>query len=254
MIGRRGCRAVLAGVLSLGLVACTEEAKPTKAVLLVFDISASAPGEMRERYGEWAKEVIRKRHPAPVLGPGDVLVLARVTEASLSEPDLPRLELTAFDPGRENEMVALARSARELAPAEGMIDAFLAEDRWSMKSHILDALSLASQVLESLGRDRKILVVFSDMIEESDRYDFFGQPLDRARIEEILALEQERGRMPDLEGVEVFVAGAGAGPYAQRLSTEKLAAIRAFWLQYFAETGADLRAERYLPTFMGIEP
>lgn len=234
--------------------ACTQERSPSKAVVLLFDISASAPQEVRDRYAQWAKEIVRRRDPAPVLGPGDALVLTRVTETSLSEPDLPRLELTAFDPRRSNEMVARARAAKELAGAEVMIDDFLGEDRWARESHILGALDLVARVFKSLRRERNTLVVFSDMIEESDRGDFFRQPLDQASIERIIEQEGVRGRLPELNGVQVYVAGAGVGSYAQSLSGEQQMAIRSFWLRFFETAGAVLPPERYLPTFMGIEP
>ena len=53
------------------------------------------------------------------------------------------------------------------------------------------------------------------------------------------AAERKSGRIPDLKGVQVWVAGAGGSTPEQYLR------IQDFWIRYFQAAGADLRVNRY---------
>jgi len=94
-------------------------------------------------------------------------------------------------------------------------------------------------------------VVFSDMIEQSGRYDFSGIPLDDEAVQRIIAKEREGKRLPKLDGVKVWVAGATASTGAG-LSSDRILQIQSFWLTYFKACGADLTKERYAPTLLGF--
>ena len=64
------------------------------------------------------------------------------------------------------------------------------------------------------------------------------------RRQELDRLEAE-GRIPDLRGVEVYVAGAGVTDDMH--APEQVRAMRAFWLELFDRAGASLPEHRYGP-------
>ena len=98
----------------------------------------------------------------------------------------------------------------------------------------------------------KRLVMFSDMIEQTDRYDF-SKRLTPERMTEIIEAERSGGRLPHLKGVKVWVAGATAQP-KEGVHPDNIFAIQNFWLQYFKATGADLTKDRYAATLLNWTP
>ncbi len=90
---------------------------------------------------------------------------------------------------------------------------------------LMNSFELAAKIFN--GGDwppatRKVLVVFSDMVEQSHHYDFTAIDLTEARIAQIIADERAGGRLPDLHGVKVWVAGAALAPSAGARLTQNL--------------------------------
>src|SRR5713101_7276527 len=102
----------------------------------------------------------------------------------------------------------------------------------SSKTSILDALQLAQRVFETYPSERRVLVLFSDMVEESSYYDFTKENLTASRIQAIIVAEKAEHRLPRLGGAHVYVIGASAGFYS-RMPAEAVRHIQNFWLQYF---------------------
>ena len=86
----------------------------------------------------------------------------------------------------------------------------------------------------------------SDMVEESENYNFARNPLNEQRGEQVLRSLRERKRLPDLGGVKIYVAGA------RHKSVDQGLQIKRFWLRYFKETGASGAAENYGPELLRI--
>src|SRR5438445_12498826 len=104
---------------------------------------------------------------------------------------------------------------------------------------VIDAMQLAERVFSTYEGNQKLLVVFSDMIEESRRYNFATEKLTASRIGQIIANEQEAGCLPDLEGAEARIVGAGETT-SGGLPADKLLKIRDCCSQYFQPTEATL--------------
>ena len=80
-----------------------------------------------------------------------------------------------------------------------------------------------------------VIVIFSDMIHESQAYNFDkGSGPDEKQTGKILADLSSRKRLPDLKGVKVYVIGSTGR------NTEQVENIQRFWAKYFKQTGADL--------------
>lgn len=55
---------------------------------------------------------------------------------------------------------------------------------------------------------RRVLVVFSDLEEDSERDNFLLDNLTASRIEALLNREQRESHLPDLRDTDVWIAGA----------------------------------------------
>lgn len=110
-------------------------------------------------------------------------------------------------------------------------------------TEILGAIRLAKQYFDDVGAEEKVLIILSDMIEESEFYNFQKQSVDP---EKIIENEKKNNRLPDLSGVEVYVSGASAK------TEDKYDAIKTFWTKYFEVTGARLN-DHYRPKMIHFQ-
>jgi hypothetical protein len=103
-------------------------------------------------------------------------------------------------------------------------------------------MQLAEKAFQSragVAAKARLLILLSDMVEESARYNFRKENLTPARITTLVEAERKAGHLPVLNGVQVWVSGAGG------TVPEKFVQIQNFWIQYFRAAGADLRKSRY---------
>ncbi len=107
---------------------------------------------------------------------------------------------------------------------------------------LVGAMQLAEKAFQSragVAAKARLLILLSDMVEESARYNFRQENLTPARITTLVEAERKVGHLPVLNGVQVWVSGAGG------TAPEKFVQIQDFWIQYFRAAGADLRKSRY---------
>jgi hypothetical protein len=108
------------------------------------------------------------------------------------------------------------------------------------KTSILSAFMLAQRLFGDDPR-KKILIVLSDMIEDSDEYNFENGELTDKRDMEIIGKLDERGELPRLENVFVCIE-----PPASKENLQKFLKIQNFWLLYLKRSGADADESRYV--------
>jgi hypothetical protein len=122
----------------------------------------------------------------------------------------------------------------------------------TQKTAILDAIYVTRKAFDNEDCRRagqRVLVVFSDMEEDSDRGNFLREDLSPKRIEMLLQKEQKETHLPDLRGVEAWVAGATPD---RSLGASKIREIEAFWSAYFGRVGAHLTSDRYGPALLNF--
>jgi hypothetical protein len=232
-------------VLTVGaaLIASGCGGKPaqTNVTVVLFHVTGSTyKGNVRAQYLADFGKVLRG------LVPGSILVADVIDDNPLAHSSYP-IDVTfdRFNPMSENKLDFERRSRQQKDEAMKKAQAIVMKPPSGRLGHnILDGLQLAERAFGAFQGTHELLVIFSDMIEQSKRYDFTGENLTPARIEEIIAQERSAGRVPDLQGVEVCVVGAGASPTGG-LPPERLFAIQQFWLEYFKATGAHLPKARY---------
>jgi hypothetical protein len=126
-------------------------------------------------------------------------------------------------------------------------DKLLSRDRGTLRTEILDSLNIADTIFHEEKERQKILVILSDMIEDSKEYNFDKSKITDEYINHIIRDRQKNKLLPDFTGVKVYVAGASAA------DSNKFRAIQTFWTRYFAESRADFSPHRYGHSLINFE-
>lgn len=108
------------------------------------------------------------------------------------------------------------------------------------KTKILDANLLAEKVFQKYNRPKNVLVIFSDMMESSEKIDFEKQKLTAETINKILEDEKKAERIPKFSNTQVYVIGASSAG-----ASDSFNQIQNFWLEYYKTAGANLSKENY---------
>jgi hypothetical protein len=231
------------------------EQKPIrKTVVVLFDLSESTRN-LRDAYLDSFKKVL------PSIGHGDVIVATRITESSITEPKIPIKEaLPEFVPkdkmGNPTDNPILVREAKKEADMNlerkkdefiKIAEEFLFSSKKVRHTDILSSLHIAEKVFKNYSQNKSILVILSDMIEDSSEYNFEKENLTEGRIEEIIKREKRKNRIPELKDVKVYVVSAVLR------DTKMFFALQNFWLRYFKECGANLSKENYGPKLIKFD-
>lgn len=226
--------ALFAWAVLLSLFTCSASwaADTAKTVLVLFDMSGSI--KSRDVYRDNFSKVMER------VKPGDAVVAGKITGVSLGQASFPVAEefpgmSLLFDNERKFKKAQKARHEK----VSQAVDQFLKSDESAGATEIMSALHLADQVFKKYKRDNNVLIIFSDMLEDSSWYNFNKTNLDEATISGIIKKERAAGRLPGLRAVKVYVAGAAAP------NSRKMLDVQKFWLRYMAECGADMKKENY---------
>ena len=235
------------------LLSCQKAAEPpAKVVCVLFDFSESTnTPEIRQRYVQHFRAI-----QARIL-PGEVIAVCPITEKSVAEQELIlRCEFPRFKASTDNLLIERGEHRKFEARMQTMRDslcdavdaALIHARRKVMSTDIMSALHVAERIFKkSSSQPRKVLVLISDMIEESSAYNFARATLTDQKIREIIAAETQNHRLPDLTGVKIHVIGANAA------NREKFFQVRDFWLEYFRACGGIIPSENYGATLVNFE-
>ncbi len=210
----------------------------TKVICVLFDLSETTnTPEIRRTYLDKFKLILSK------MNHGDAIEAALITERSVSELNLPiEHSFPLFSPTVDTDLMIKAQKRIADSLLQVQKDSLLKvadsvlfnPPRRILRTEILSSLQVAERMLSSFPQQKKILVIFSDMIEESRTANFAREDLSDAQIKSIIKRLKQSGPLPGLKNVKIYVAGA-AHP-----NTDKYNQIRNFWFAYFKETGANL--------------
>lgn len=212
-----------------------------KVLLALFDLSGSTrDSAARKSYCENFDKVTRAADH------GDVLLAGWIMSRSRAPHRLPlEMELSPFEPPSvSNEMIQrryrLVRDSVRRDTVKVARDSICAQltdpERRTAQTDIMGSLQLAAQAFDRFGSAREVLVIMSDMVEDSERYNFEKMRWNPDTGETVLVTEREAGRLPDLTGVRVYVTAASA----PGISMDRADRIRNFWTSYFEAAGAEL--------------
>jgi hypothetical protein len=123
----------------------------------------------------------------------------------------------------------------------------LSKDRGTLLTEILDSLNIADIIFHEEKERQKILVILSDMIEDSKEYNFDKDKITNEYIDNVIGDRRKNKLIPNFTGVKVYVAGASAD------DSNKFRAVQAFWTRYFAASKADFSTNRYGHSLINFE-
>lgn len=232
------CLLILISLLS----SCNSETNdtiPNKVVCVLFDLSETTnKPEIRKTYLNKFKLILGK------MNKGDVIEAALITEKSVSELNLSiEHSFTAIEISIDNDMMIKAQKRISDSLMQVQKDSLLhvadsvlfRPHRKILDTEILSSLQVAERVLSSFPQKKKVLVIFSDMVEESSTANFAASVPTDNQIKNIITSQKKKLLVPSLKGVNVYCIGATAK------RTEDYNSIRKFWLTFFKETGAELK-------------
>jgi hypothetical protein len=235
----------LAWLTAILYAACGHQPARSNAVLVILiDRSESVDKpEMRRLYGRSLKTLLQS------IRLGDALEVGWITDRE--ELELA-VDTTLPSPGAlSNPLIAKAESIRadsDLAKIADSLEHLLAlQPRKIRHTAIVQSVGLASRVFATHDGAHQILVIMSDMVEQSGDIDFRREYPTPPRIDAIITKLRTEHRIPSLRGVRIHVLGAASG------NNELDRHVRDFWFAFFDSTGAELRASDYGAALVGFE-
>ena len=221
------------------LISCqADQGPPPKVVVVFVDVSASVK-DFEGYHDSWKKIVDR-------LTAGDRVLLGRITDETFTQfrpvidESLPTFSWIS-DNSRDYDK-KLKQTKERLSKA---IDGSLKAPR-SQKTDILNTLALADKIFHSDKR-RAVLLLLSDMLEDSEVYNFEKLKVDQTFARRIIEEKHRKGELPDLKGAKIYVAGASAKNASKALE------IQRFWLEYVKAANGNLAAEHYGPALINFD-
>jgi hypothetical protein len=212
-----------------------------RLILIFVDMSDSA-NEARRTVCKEAFEKIYQN-----LRQGDRVVVGTITSRSYTEfkptvdAEIPKK--TIWD----NRLQYEKKLANTKEKIRGETNTLLSRERGTMLTEILDSLNIADIIFHDEKERQKILVLLSDMIEDSKVCNFEKDKITDEYIDKVIRDRQKNKLIPNFTGVKVYVAGASAP------DSNKFRAIQAFWARYLTKSGADFSPNRYGHSLINFE-
>jgi hypothetical protein len=220
---------------------------PENVVIVLFDISRSTDGaEVRRAYStDFEKVRYAISEPGGALHGHSTYVAVGAIDADSGGHFNPTVCAFPHVGGNDNPLMAAAKiksfGKQVSVAAHRIIDG----PRQARGTAILDALSSTSNhVTPYGGAKHKYLVIFSDMIEESDRLKMTNAALRSDAVSSFVHKQWLSGNLPKLNGFQVYVAGAGESAN-KATAVLKRDLIRNFWIQYLHAAKANLDSSNW---------
>jgi len=137
----------------------------------------------------------------------------------------------------------LAKTKKDI---QATVKKLLSQKRGTPRTEIINSLNIADKIFHNEER-QKILIVLSDMIQDSKEYNFDRAKVTDEYITRIIRNRQKQDLIPKLNDVKVYVAGASAA------DNKKFRSIEKFWNRYFVVCGADFSLHRYGHSLLEFE-
>jgi hypothetical protein len=212
-----------------------------RLIVILVDMSASADQARRTVCKDAFEKIYQNlRH-------GDRLVVGTITSQSYIEfkptvdEEIPKKTVWDNRLQYEKKMTDTKEKIRR------EVNKLLSHKGGSPLTEILDSLNIADTIFHDEKERQKILVILSDMIQDSKEYKFDKDKITDEYIHNVIRYRQKNNLMPNLANVKVYVAGASAA------DSDKFRAIQTFWTRYFAESGADFSPHRYGHSLISFE-
>jgi len=175
----------------------------------------------------------------PEIGQGDRVVVGTITSRSyidfkaIVDEELPKNTIWVNRLQFENNLTQTKNKIKN------EVNRLLSRKRGTAHTEILNSLNIADTIFHDEKNRQKILVLLSDMIQDSKEYKFDKDRITSEYTNKVIRFRQNNALIPKLAGVKVYVAGASAS------DSKKFRSVKTFWMRYFSKSGADFSPHRY---------
>jgi hypothetical protein len=212
-----------------------------RVIVVLVDMSGSTNIARRTVYNEAFEKIYKS------LQQGDRIVVGTITSRSyidfkpVVDEEIPKQSIWDNRIQYEQKFDKAKKNVRQ------EVERLLSHKQGTPYTEILNSLNIADTIFHSEKKRQKILVILSDMVQDSKEYKFDRVKLSNTYIANIIKYRQKQNLVPDLTEVKVYVAGASAP------DSKKFRSIEKFWARYFAATGADFSSHRYGHSLLEFE-
>jgi hypothetical protein len=226
-------RQFLMGMLAAPLVAAQAADTPS-LVLVLVDASLTIP-DLKDFRKAW------KTVSARAVG-GDRVVVAVVSghvgkseNSALTETGDLELPLKGWNDNPFTYDESLTAAKNELSTD---FEAALAKPRPD-RTELMRSIRDAGRYFGGEKKRRKLLVILSDMLQDSAEYQFTRISVSETFTKNVIAKAQKDQLLPDLHGVTVYTQVPGVAAPA------KADEVQRFWIAYLSAAGARIDQQTY---------
>ena len=214
--------------------------KKPRVIIVFVDMSGSTNLARRTVYRECFEKIYED------LNQGDRVVVGTITGRSYIDfkpavdVEIPRKSVWL---NRIQFERSLTETKEKIRHEVGML---LSRKKGTPRTEILNSLNIAETIFHKEKRE-KILVLLSDMIQDSREHDFSSTKITNDYINKVIRYRGKKNLIPNLTGVKLYVAGASGS------DSHKYRSIEKFWARYFKKAGADYDRHRYGHSLISFE-
>jgi hypothetical protein len=209
---------------------------PGKNVVVLLDFTTSVPIEDFRLNVDSISQIVSR------LRSGDRLILLGIADAFGNAPII----LDRTMPLEEGYLGLQIRAAREQISAEWQrISKNLLTHRTYSETDLIGAMCLL-QYLTALGQRETHVLVFSDLRQHTPDMDL--ESVSQIPVAKTIALLKVTNSIPSLKGFKIYLLGVHPKGKSHRYFRQ----LKVFWLTFFTEAGAKVRAftiDHTLPAF-----
>ncbi len=211
-----------------------------RVIVVLVDMSGSTNKARRTVYSEAFDKIYKN------LQQGDRIVIGTITSNSfidfkpVVDAELPKESIWVNRIQYEQNLSKTKTHIRK------EVNRLLSQRNGTSYTEILNSLNIADTIFHNEKR-KKILVVLSDMMQDSREYKFERIRITDTYTRNVIRQRKRQNLVPDLSEVKVYVAGASAA------NSKKFRSIEKFWAKYFAASGADFSTHRYGHSLLEFE-
>lgn len=223
--------------LSIG---CGEQTRT--AYFVNVDCSNSTSREfIRESYKSDFRKVLNKADE------GDVIAIDRISSNSFSTSDPLILKLpqySIFGSNRDMFNKIIDSLKKDFANKS---EKYFANPEFT-QTDIINSLSRSSVYLRrnELSEFRKIIILFSDMIQETEELNLNEYPEDEKQINKLISKLEKDDKILNLDSIEVYSSGATYSALDEKkISINQTKQTKEFWVLYFEKCKMKFRDEMY---------
>ena len=183
---------------------------------------------------------------------GDIVRIYPIDANPLSARDPIDLVVDRYDPSRRNaesyKMYVKFEVPRRAAQTLEKVSTRIFGQKPASYTGIIDAIQLAALEFHSpLARPflGKKLILLSDMWEDQGNIHLTPRTVSSTKLPRLLNQIRQQGRVSDLSGVEVWIAGARIHRDSPREFEDQL---QFFWIKFFQMAGAATSSENFAPS------